>query len=538
MAQADRTKILDPLELILAKAQAINNVNADSLSFIDSRKDQQVIVDRKYAFQTRQLPLEIRQNFSPNKVQKIEHDISCYDKPKPILTAQNVKRDIENVIKSWRYQGYPLTKEAIASDRFINTNLKSFEDLCRLQQDYDYLIQNYCQVLADTSKAREAATVILRNVETLQVAIGEIHEQTIDVKDIMEGSDVIGANLKKYFKLQQVSACKVHGCKGNQIRQYCCPNFEDCGKLYNSSCIRAHEHTVTCLEVFTLDAAQYLVSGSQDNSLRMWDLKDNASTCTLRGHVNTVHALVFFMENNTPMLASGSDDNTIKIWDLSMKSLVKTIEVTSAVTTLASFEIGKKVYLASSGFRERSVNFWDLSNYDPIETIRCKIGFIHKLQVFYKKGEPFLVVAADNGISVWCLSNYEEVKKLEKGNSRFSCIAVVNDGKLIVVAAGTLNGYVKLWNLTDDSYGLVGSFCLSNQNYRVESLEWILCEGKIRVVGCTRDRNLRMWDLETKASPRNLEVGPSVQVFKVIENNENPCFVTGHSQGYIRFWDE
>jgi WD40 repeat protein len=57
-----------------------------------------------------------------------------------------------------------------------------------------------------------------------------------------------------------------------------------------------------------------IISGSDDNTLRLWD----AATCKpigspLQGHTSSVNSVAFSPDGRR--LVSGSNDNTLRIWD-------------------------------------------------------------------------------------------------------------------------------------------------------------------------------------------------------------------------------
>jgi uncharacterized protein with WD repeat len=51
------------------------------------------------------------------------------------------------------------------------------------------------------------------------------------------------------------------------------------------------------------------------STIKLWNLSTGEEIITLTGHTNTVTALTFSADGKT--LVSGSEDNTIKIWHLS-----------------------------------------------------------------------------------------------------------------------------------------------------------------------------------------------------------------------------
>ena len=55
-----------------------------------------------------------------------------------------------------------------------------------------------------------------------------------------------------------------------------------------------------------------ILSGSGDNSIKIWNYETNELVQTLTGHTNTVKSILYIP--NTKYIVSGSYDKTIKIW--------------------------------------------------------------------------------------------------------------------------------------------------------------------------------------------------------------------------------
>ena len=57
-----------------------------------------------------------------------------------------------------------------------------------------------------------------------------------------------------------------------------------------------------------------IVSGSFDNSLKVWDAQTGQETLTLKGHSGSVLSVSFSPDGKR--IVSGSSDNTLKVWDI------------------------------------------------------------------------------------------------------------------------------------------------------------------------------------------------------------------------------
>ncbi|MCL1463018.1 WD40 repeat domain-containing protein, partial [Argonema galeatum] len=60
---------------------------------------------------------------------------------------------------------------------------------------------------------------------------------------------------------------------------------------------------------------QTLASGSDDKTIKLWDIRSGQLKTTLTGHSDDVNSVAFSPDGQT--LASGSDDKTIKLWRIS-----------------------------------------------------------------------------------------------------------------------------------------------------------------------------------------------------------------------------
>ncbi len=56
----------------------------------------------------------------------------------------------------------------------------------------------------------------------------------------------------------------------------------------------------------------YLVSGADDNTVRVWDYQNKTCVQVLEGHAHNVSVCCFHPE--IPVIVTGSEDGTVKMW--------------------------------------------------------------------------------------------------------------------------------------------------------------------------------------------------------------------------------
>ena len=76
------------------------------------------------------------------------------------------------------------------------------------------------------------------------------------------------------------------------------------------------------------------VSGSDDKTLKVWDLDSGAELRTLEGHDSSVNAVPITPDGRRVL--SASDDHTCKLWDVSTGQVLATFTGDSAMTACAA----------------------------------------------------------------------------------------------------------------------------------------------------------------------------------------------------------
>ena len=126
-----------------------------------------------------------------------------------------------------------------------------------------------------------------------------------------------------------------------------------------------HAASVKCVLVFPMAAETYLVSGSNDHTIKVWDLGSGRCMRTLRGHSSIIKnvEVVFAAASSSVKsweLVSSSNDKTVKIWSLSLGQCLR---------TLVGHErgIGCMLFVPSTGqlvtgSSDNTVKVWEMSN--------------------------------------------------------------------------------------------------------------------------------------------------------------------------------
>ena len=121
------------------------------------------------------------------------------------------------------------------------------------------------------------------------------------------------------------------------------------------TCLRSLEgHSGEVNSVAISPDAKTFVSGSDDETIKVWEMHTGTLLRTLRGHSAWVTSLAISPDSKT--VVSGSDDKSIKVWEMHTGNLLRTLKGHSGwVNSIAISPDGKTVV---SGSRDATIKLW------------------------------------------------------------------------------------------------------------------------------------------------------------------------------------
>jgi WD40 repeat protein len=285
--------------------------------------------------------------------------------------------------------------------------------------------------------------------------------------------------------------------------------------------MKAHAGAVEALAVSA--DGRWFVSGSQDWTLRLWDLETNSVVRIFEGHNGTVHSVAFTPDGQS--ILSGSEDRTLRLWNVATAQVLQTFKGhTLAVRGLVIGAGGNTAYSASE---DGSVREWNLLSRQTRTLFRGRSHQLGPLAVC-TDAQRLIFGTGDWKIAVLDLTGSSAIRILEGHSGIVRSVSVTPDGAKML--SGGDDGVVRLWAL-DSGAALLE---LRGHDAAVEAV--VISSDGTRAVSASQDRTLRVWDLATAETLQVLK-GHSGFVRSVAFAVPTRHVVSGSTDRTIRRWN-
>ncbi|KND00356.1 uncharacterized protein SPPG_04680 [Spizellomyces punctatus DAOM BR117] len=305
--------------------------------------------------------------------------------------------------------------------------------------------------------------------------------------------------------------------------------LEDYHSLIIPNAVRSifsgHKGNVKCVE-FIGEEGLSIVSGSSDNTCRVWDTETGECQAVLEGHTSRIWDVASSKTGST--LASASGDGTVRLWDVKQNKTqclstfeegsgdvysvkfhpagrhiatggydkivrLYDIERGAVVKTFAGHQLSVSQTIFSpvgnliiSGSKDNTIKFWDIVSGLCIRTITSHLGEVTSVEMS-SNGTLLLSSSKDNSNRLWDVRMLRPIRKF-KGhqNTSKNFVRAGFAGDALVVG-GSEDGIVYIW---DAAKGDILQTLRGHQGI-VYSAAWNSRQSLF--ASCSDDRTVRTW---------------------------------------------
>lgn len=269
----------------------------------------------------------------------------------------------------------------------------------------------------------------------------------------------IVSKIKEKPKLPEIYSGKENIQSGDFFN----PTVYNC-KLSNT--LSGHHSDVLCVTV----TDDKIISGSDDQTIKIWDLGTGELLNTLSGHNSGIYSIIV----NKGKIISASSDRTVKIWDLNTGKLETTIlGHTNHVYSVVSSE--NRFVTASL---DKTIKIWDFETKKLLHTIKDTVS-TWSLSLY--DGKIFAGLS-DGTIKIWELGSGRLLSSYQEHEDSITSISVKNER----VASASKDKTIKVWT---PELELLYTINVNN------SPVWSVLNSDGKIISGSEDKMIRIWDI-------------------------------------------
>lgn len=237
--------------------------------------------------------------------------------------------------------------------------------------------------------------------------------------------------------------------------------IEPCSNL-RKVLLGAHDGWVRSLTVDPVTNG-WFVSGGGDSKIKVWDLISGSLKATIPGHIMAVRALQ--VSRKYPYLFSGSEDKTVRCWDLERSNSPAGCQIRNYhghVGGVYAMALHPELDLLFTGGRDAAIRVWDIRSRTQVMVLTGHRGDVSSL--VSQVGDPQICSSSMDGtVRLWDLR--KQKTHLTMTQHRKSVRLLVMHPHEMTMASCDSTGSIKQWLLPGgellNEFGEVGTETMS-----------------------------------------------------------------------------
>ena len=265
-----------------------------------------------------------------------------------------------------------------------------------------------------------------------------------------------------------------------------------------------------------------VLTGCNDNVVRLWDVETSRCLRELKGHTRSVDSVIWSTDQRRAL--SGSNDGTVRLWDMETVLCTHTLPKNSESVLSMAWSDDQRHVLTSSG---KSVWLWEVRAGSCLRLLEGHTDYVWSV-AWSADQLRALSGAGDRTLRLWDLETGRCLRVLEGHTDAVYRVALSTDGRRAL--SGSWDKTVRLWDLETGRCLCV----LEGHTDIVVSVAWSVDQRHALSGG--NDRMLRLWDVEAGVCLCILK-GHTGSVRSVEWSSDQRCALSGDHNGEIRLWD-
>lgn len=285
--------------------------------------------------------------------------------------------------------------------------------------------------------------------------------------------------------------------------------------------LQGHTRAVQCCAISS--KGDWIVSASDDNTLKVWDARTGVERLTLTGHTGTVFGCAVSPFDDYIVSASG--DHTLKVWDAQIGIELLTLRGhTDAVYGCAISPSGEWIVSAS---QDETLRVWNAQTGVERLLLRGHKGTVRGCAVS-PTGDWIVSASLDKTLKIWDVqTGMERLTLVGHAGSVYGC-AVSPDGARIISASWDRT--LKVWDTR------TGTEVSTLKGHSEIVFGCAVSRTGESIVSAGQDEILKVWDAHTGTQLLSFE-GHSGPINTCAMSPKGDYVLSGSSDNQLKMWD-
>jgi serine/threonine protein kinase len=197
-------------------------------------------------------------------------------------------------------------------------------------------------------------------------------------------------------------------------------------------------HTAQVMSVAFSPDGRFILSGSMDKTLKLWDAATGNEVRTFTGAGGFVRCVAFSPDGR--FVLGGGEDNTLRLWETATGREVRAFKGHSDRVLSAAFSPDGRFIVSGSG--DRTARLWETATGKVLQTFSGHKGWVYAV-AFSPDGRQVFTGSSDMTARLWDAATGKEVRDYKNANASITSLALAPDGRYLL--AGGAMRRLKLW---------------------------------------------------------------------------------------------